>query len=494
MKCIRLAAYIIAVFAICVIADASVLKAQVVSQISEVPIVQQTDSEERLPGSILTWDAQMLPEAGKAAGEPAGIVYSIIEETDVLFTGLAIGWKTGGKEVEPQHFELEIRSAAADDVWGDWVPSYGYLAPGDSPSGLYWAMLYVTPDGGAHLRFEVRITSPTGTAITYLRITAADARSEPDLEPAEMPKFRPSADEPDMPEIIRREGWWGNLPPGQLEPSYSPQQIDISHAAVHHTVTANEPPNPPQVVRQIWDWHVNDNGWLDIGYNFLIDHTGNVYQGRYNPWLEDTDVRGAHAGQANSSSVGIALLGQFEPGANPQVGAPASLALDALVKMISWRFTQKNIDPLGTSRIPVNPSGSQNLPTILGHRDVSATACPGENLYALLPEIRNNVEGGIGDDGDGDDDFIAGPFVLMQNYPNPTRGQTTIPFVMEHTRDIRIELYDVNGSRVRTLFEGRREIGEHSITIQLNGLASGVYFYEIIARDFRQMRQMVYFR
>ncbi len=496
MKRDRLIAYKAVLFTFFAFANASVVKAQVFSQISDEPVVQQTERDERLPGAILTWDAGTLPEAGKAVDEPAGIIYSVMEDTEVPFTGLAIGWRTWGKEAHPHHFGLEIRSAAADEEWGEWVPTYGYLAPGDSPSGLYWAMLYVTPDGGAHQKFEVRITSPPGTALTYLQITAADARSEPDYEPAEMPKFRPSPDEPDMPDIIKREGWWGNLPSNQLEPSYSPTQIDISHAAVHHTVTANEPPDPPQVVRQIWDWHVNDNGWLDIGYNFLIDHTGNVYQGRYNPWLEDTDVRGAHAGQANSSSVGIALLGQFEPGANPQVGAPASIALDALVKMISWRFTQKNIDPLGTAQIPVNPSGSQNLPTILGHRDVSATACPGENLYTLLPEIRSNVEGGTGDDGDddGDDDVIARSFELGQNYPNPFRDQTTIPFEMQHTRDIRIELYDVNGNRLRTLYEGRREIGEHEITIQMNGLASGVYYYEIIARDYRQMRQMVYFR
>jgi hypothetical protein len=91
---------------------------------------------------------------------------------------------------------------------------------------------------------------------------------------------------------------------------------------IHHTVTQNNPPDPPQVIRNIWNWHVYDNGWNDIGYNFLIDHLGNIYLGRYNPHLQTSDVQGAHAGRANSSSVGIGLLGQFHPGAAPSSGEP----------------------------------------------------------------------------------------------------------------------------------------------------------------------------
>ena len=451
------------------------------------------DYEKRLPGTLFTWEAEQFPDPKKIIDDGNLAIFSFSETTSLPFTGLAIGWRADGEAPHAHHFHLEIRSRLQGEEWPEWVLTNGYLNPEDSPSGLYWAMLYVTPAGNAHDEFEVRISSPAGSAISFFRITAADARSE--ITTARLKEFHLETTEPEMPEIISREGWWGNLPPGEMEAGYTPQQIDITHAAVHHTVTSNSPPDPAQVVRQIWDWHVNDNGWLDIGYNFLIDHTGKIYQGRYNPWLESTDVRGAHAGQSNSQSVGIALLGQFEPSANPQVGEPESVALDALVKMISWRFTQRNIDPLAEAAIPVNPSGTRILPTILGHRDVSATACPGANLYTLLPEIRNSTEGGTGEFDDPDEeDMIVGPFRLFQNYPNPFRFETTIPFMLEQTRDVRIDLYSVNGVFVKTLYSERLERGEYEVPVSLDGLASGVYFYELVSRDFRQMKQMVYFR
>lgn len=468
-------------------------EAQIISEITDDPTSFVLDSGIRLPGSMLTWEPENLPETGKVLSDNVNRIYSFSEFTSVPFTGLAIGWKIEGNQIHAHHFNLEIRSRIAGENWSSWAHTNGYLNPEDSPSDLFWSMLYVTESADAHNEFEFRITSPPGTAISFIQVTAADARSDHKV-PVE--KYYQNDADPEMPDIITREGWWGDLSPSEREPGYTPAQIDISHAAVHHTVTSNSPPDPPQVVRQIWDWHVNDNGWLDIGYNFLIDHEGNIYQGRYNPWLETTDVRGAHAGNANSKSVGIALLGQFEPGANPQVGNPESVALDALIKLISWRFTQKNIDPMAEVSIPVNPSGNRILPTILGHRDVSATACPGANLYTLLPEIRNSTDGGTGGNGEGGDDeeFITVPFELYQNYPNPFQGETTIPYTLKQIRDVRIELYTVNGNHVRTLYTGTREIGAREIQVSLEGLSSGVYFYELITRDFRQMKQMVYIR
>ncbi|WP_116037873.1 N-acetylmuramoyl-L-alanine amidase [Rhodohalobacter sp. SW132] len=453
--------------------------------ISAEPQTISLDYDTRLPGSKFEWHREILPDENevlKVAGE-VSYVFEIDESEP--FTGLSIGWNSDGDTHNADEFRLRVRSGVPGEEWPEWVHTTGYLEPGDSPSGLYWSMLYITPDGSAHTRFEVEITVPENSSISYLTITAADARLERDSEIEE--KSRYQTDHSGQPEITSRAGWWGNLPAGELEPEYTPRQISISHAAVHHTVTANRPPNSAQVVRQIWDWHVNDNGWIDIGYNFLIDHNGRIFQGRYNPWLQSTDVQGAHAGNANSSSVGIALMGQFEPGANPQVGDPESLALDALVRLVSWRFDQNGIDPLGSGVIPVNPSGVQNVPTIFGHRDVSGTACPGENLHALLPDIRNGVN--IGEP-------VAEevPFDLHQNYPNPFRTTSTIPYELDEESMVEIILYSVRGDKIRELFSGLRGEGGHEHTFDMNGLSSGVYYYELISGEFRQMKKMVYIR
>lgn len=455
-------------------------------------------SGDGLPAEEWSWSASQLPDADELAAKGSETVMAVSETAEVPFTGIAIGWSASDESLAPGAFRVRIRSVAGGDEWPQWTETTGYIHPAESPSGKYWAMLYVTPDGEAHDRFEVELIVPAGHAVTAAEIRVSDARADGDGARKET-AIRAGSEE--MPDIIDRSGWWGDLPASQLEPSYSPSRIDITHAAVHHTVTANEPADPAQVVRNIWDWHVNSNGWSDIGYNFLVDHEGNVYQGRYNPWLEQTDVQGAHAGSANSRSTGIAMIGQFEPGASPQVGDPGSQALDALVKMISWRFTQNGIDPLGEEWIGTNFGNSQQLPTILGHRDVGsggggATACPGQNLYSLLPELREDVEVGERETEEEEEpeEIARGPFELHQNYPNPFRGGTTIPITMDAARDVRVELYTVAGDRVRTLFEGRLEAGEHEIDFNASNLPSGAYFYEVIAFDFRQMRQMVYFR
>jgi len=463
------------------------LFAQTFVQVSGQTQTALLDSDNRLPGTSFEWHEDLLT-VSDALRTGEQITYSFKTESPKPFTGLAIGWDTDGSEAVAAEFIIKVRSWTDDQPRPEWTYTTGYIEPADSPSGLYWAMLYVTPDGSAHERFEIEITAPEQTTISYLTVTAADARAETESDSNEENRIK--LVDPEMPAIISRSGWWGDLPPGELEPDYSPQQISITHAAVHHTVTANSPSNPAQVVRQIWDWHVNDNGWLDIGYNFVIDHNGNIYQGRYNPWLETTDVRGAHAGNSNSQSTGIALLGQFEPGANPQVGDPETAALDALIQLISWRFNQRGIDPLGSASIPVNPGGSEVLPTIFGHRDVSNTACPGENLYTLLPDIRNSV-----DTGESVFEPEMPPFVLGQNFPNPFRKFTTIPFTLEEELEVEIYLYSMTGKRVQKLFSGTLSEGEHDITLEMErDLASGVYFYEIKAGEFNRGRQMIYFR
>ncbi len=462
-------------------------KAQQVIAVSDADGVRVVSGETGLPRTEWSWGDDALKQSEKSADPQKERTLLFTGRSDSPFTGLAIGWKVSGNDdILPARFTFRIRSARDGEEWSGWVRSYGYLEPEATPSGYYWAMLYVTQSGDAHHRFEVEMTIPSDASVTDVKISGADARLTQGDDSGNMRAARLSPASDEMPDIIPRSGWWGDLPEQELEPDYTPTPIEITHALVHHTVTANEPANPPQVVRQIWDWHVNDNGWLDIGYNFLVDHEGNLYQGRYNPDLMQTDVQGAHAGAANSRSTGIALLGQFEPGASPQPGHPRARALDALVKVVSWRFTQREIDPLGQGMLAGN-----YLPTISGHRDVSATACPGENLYTLLPDIRHDTRREMGD---AEEPIAEHPFELHQNYPNPFRDETMIAFTADAPMRVQIDLYTVSGQKVAEIFEGQVEEGDHEIPYRADGLASGVYFYELISGSFRIMRQMIHIR
>jgi len=151
----------------------------------------------------------------------------------------------------------------------------------------------------------------------------------------------------------------------------------ISKIFIHHTGSSKNLDNPMQLVRDIYHSHTIVRGWGDIGYNYLIDPDGNVYEGRYG----GESVVGAHAGpKGNKGSIGIALLGNYDKNPVPQK------AKDALIKLLSEKTKLYNIDPQGSTLLR-----GENLPNILGHKSVMHTSCPGKYLSALLPEIRESV-------------------------------------------------------------------------------------------------------
>lgn len=127
------------------------------------------------------------------------------------------------------------------------------------------------------------------------------------------------------------------------------------------------------IVRAIYHYHTVSRGWGDIGYNYLIDPLGNIYEGRYG----GDNVIGAHALCYNNGTMGISIIGNYQ---NTAVPEPVQ---QALISLIASRARVHGIDPNGSSSIR-----GQILPNVIGHRDVGATSCPGDVLYKLLPKIR----------------------------------------------------------------------------------------------------------
>ncbi|MFI6008455.1 peptidoglycan recognition family protein [Streptomyces sp. NPDC051243] len=167
---------------------------------------------------------------------------------------------------------------------------------------------------------------------------------------------------------------------------YYPLQI----ITVHHTATPNNDPDPAATVRAIYEMHAITNDWGDIGYHFLIDEAGNVYEGRYSgddgipAFNPDGDlVTGFHSVGYNSGALGIALLGTLSE-QGPTEAAKASLI--RLIKVIS-RF--KGLDPQAqvTYVNPVNGT-KKDTHVVGGHRDYFSTECPGNVMYGLLAEVR----------------------------------------------------------------------------------------------------------
>jgi hypothetical protein len=127
-------------------------------------------------------------------------------------------------------------------------------------------------------------------------------------------------------------------------------------------------------VRAIQVYHVKANGWNDIGYNFLVDPFGQIFEGRGGGI--ERPVVGAHAAGYNTASVGMAVLGEY--GATSVTGEVRS----ALASLLSWRLDAAHVDPLSRTVL-----GGADLRCVSGHRDVNSTACPGDTLYAEIDAI-----------------------------------------------------------------------------------------------------------
>ncbi len=174
---------------------------------------------------------------------------------------------------------------------------------------------------------------------------------------------------------------WG-CPDGESSPLWTAAYTTVTHAVVHHTAGANSLPDWDAELRNIWYFHTFTNGWGDIGYNFLIDPNGVVYEGR----AGGDGAIGAHFSCRNTNTVGVALMGTYSN------AAPTAAALESLKRLLAELVRQNGINP---TEVVYHPPTGLNLPTIIGHRDgntstttCSRTECPGEVLYAMLPSIR----------------------------------------------------------------------------------------------------------
>jgi hypothetical protein len=191
------------------------------------------------------------------------------------------------------------------------------------------------------------------------------------------------------PLIITRAAWGADE---KIRRRKRPAYADtVRFAVVHHTVGSNSygRAQSASIVRGIERYHVLANGWDDIGYNFLVDKYGQIFEGRWGG--VDRNVVGAHAQGFNQGSVGVALMGTYESGSI----TPAARA--ALIRLLAWRLDVAHVDPLSTfnwrsTGNPKYPAGRMvTLRTISGHRDTGYTSCPGGRLYGELPSITRAV-------------------------------------------------------------------------------------------------------
>lgn len=226
--------------------------------------------------------------------------------------------------------------------------------------------------GGVHLYFIDSTAGPT----TEELVAQQQALGQPEATEDGYPK----------PTVISRDVW---CVPYYGEECIHTDDLDyhpVSHLIVHHTVTSSGG-DSAEIVRAIWRFHTYPppgRDWGDIGYNYLVDVNGVIFEGHYG----GDDVIGTHAADANKGTMAVSLIGNFEE------YAPPAAMFESTADLLAWKADQKDIDVYDSSYLPDMDWG---LPHLMGHRDVyGTTACPGAYAHALLPQLRDGVAQRIG--------------------------------------------------------------------------------------------------
>ncbi|UTI66456.1 peptidoglycan recognition protein [Paraconexibacter antarcticus] len=293
-----------------------------------------------------------------------------------------------GVALDGAHAELRVRRRGG---WSPWVPlGAGTSHAPDRPRAVpasdpVWA-------GGAdalQLRARRRLTGGRLALVTVGEGAIPAPAAHAGLRAAAGSDGGAAPRQAAAPTIVPRAAWGADAVPPRAAPSYGV----VNLAFVHHTVNANDyaPEDSPRIVLAIAKYHRDTNGWNDIGYNFLVDRFGTVFEGRAGGITEA--VIGAQAGGWNSQSTGIATIGTF-------TDVPVSDAtFGALAQLISWKLSLHGVPPTGAVTL-VSGGGKENrypygtsvtLQRISGHRDGCTTDCPGNTLYGELGALRARV-------------------------------------------------------------------------------------------------------
>ncbi|HEX7168043.1 MAG TPA: N-acetylmuramoyl-L-alanine amidase [Acidimicrobiales bacterium] len=299
---------------------------------------------------------------------------------DLGYPSSHLGVRWQGEETDV--IALRWRSTPTE-AWRPWETVEVAHDLGDEARGIHLSGLLVAKDAR---EAQVRVVDGAPSELEVVAIDTANGPRRLVVERAATSTASASVTDPKVspPAIVRRSEWGADESiRGNEPPSFAP----ITRMAVHHTA-GGEGPDPAATIRAIYAYHTRVNGWNDIGYNFLVDSRGRVYEGRYSrqyapgETVTGEDVKGhgvvgAHVAGNNTGTVGVSLLGDF-------TGAtPTRASINALEHVLAWKADRHDVNLLGQ----VNWSNGPG-PVVVGHRDVGETACPGGRLYEWLPAIR----------------------------------------------------------------------------------------------------------
>ncbi len=381
---------------------------------AQAPAKAPARSATQAPGKTTAKTTDVAPRttaptanAGSIAGLP--VVLTSPAESVQGFATVGAVWNHG-VNLSEDAIAFEVRTERAG-VWSSWQrleyhtdhapdgaeAASGTDRPGTEPTvvgHVERVQLRVASSRGVPAGLEFSLIDPGSTtlaegnaAIDTSRIPASDATSKaaPIESTAGLPTDSVPSSSGDLslsamkvtpkPQIFSRAQWGADE---KLREKGLPDYGTIKTGFVHHTVNANNysKADVPAIIRSIYAYHVLSRGWRDIGYNFLVDRFGRIWEGRYGG--VDKPVTGAHTSGFNDVAFAMSAIGNFD------IAKPPQAVIDAYARLFAWKLSMYNISATATGL----KLHGRTLHAINGHRDVGQTACPGKYLYARIPDIR----------------------------------------------------------------------------------------------------------
>jgi hypothetical protein len=314
------------------------------------------------------------------------------------YGAVGVTWQPGATYDEDA---IDVQVRTLDDAgWSSWAdveyhddhapdadsPEAASSRPGTEPvlvGEVDQVQVRVGSDRAAPADLKLAVIDPGQARRSALELPAIDTSTPADAEVPEQP-VDADAEGLDLqaatytpkPKVFSRAQWGANE---RLRDKGSLRYNEVHAGFVHHTVNANDYTRSqvPGILRGIYAYHTRSRGWSDVGYNFLVDRFGRIWEGRYGG--VDRPVVGAHTLGFNDDAFAMSAIGNFD------VRRPPQAMIQAYGALFAWKLSLHGVDPSSMKQFVT----SRNFPAVNGHRDAGSTACPGRYLYAKLPRIRD---------------------------------------------------------------------------------------------------------
>ncbi|MDQ4112881.1 MAG: FG-GAP-like repeat-containing protein [Actinomycetota bacterium] len=353
----------------------------------------------------LTTSAGEETDGTTLATKPGRSVLTSLPQDVTGFGVVGMTWSPGS-HIDTEAVKAKVRTKT-DGEWSKWRPMEIHVDEHAPDAGSAEAK----GDREGTREFLVGHVDKVQTRL----VVPNDAELPEDLELAVIEPGRPKDTVEELPEIDTDEGTTKapsthkkktyadlNLAAGSYTPSptiYSraqwgadesireqvaPTYRTIHGGFVHHTAGTNDytAADVPAIIRGIYAYHVQTNGWRDVGYNFFIDKFGRIWEGRNGGVA--MPVEGAHTSGYNTDSFAASALGNFE------TVEPTPELIQAYGALYAWKLSLHGVSA-GATNVKIDSTTFSHA--IKGHRDAGQTLCPGQNLYDEIPQIRKLAAG-----------------------------------------------------------------------------------------------------